>query len=282
MRLCVERAREIGFCFGVKRALDILEKAVGEHGKVETLGALVHNEQVLKKLQKAGINVALNVADIKGNVAAISSHGVSPEIEDEIRRRNIEIIDTTCPCVRRAQIAAQRLVKAGFFVIIFGDTGHPEVKGILGWAKGKSLATREVESVLEAKGSSRRLGILSQTTQIPEQFTGFVKGIIDFALTKDAEIRIIDTICPDIRRRQRTALDLANKVDLMLVIGGHNSANTRHLAELCAAVRPAYLIEKADELEPSWFHGCQKVGIASGTSTPEETIEEVLARLEEL
>jgi len=276
----IEKTGEIGFCFGVKRAIDILEKVARERGVVETLGAVVHNQQVLQRLAEIGVRVAQGVDDIRGDVVAISSHGVSPQIEEEIRARHIDIINTTCPFVHRIQTAARRLAETGFFVIIYGDADHTEVKGVLGWANGKGLATLDEKSIAELDSLPRRLGVLSQTTQIPAHFTEFVKRLIDSAFTKDSELRIIDTICHDIRKRQAAALELANRVDLMLVIGGHGSANTNHLAELCSTATEIHLVETAEEISPSWFQGKHHIGITSGASTPEPTIDEVLMKLE--
>ena len=282
MALKIEKAAGIGFCFGVRRAIDILERVARERGGVETLGAVVHNQPVLERLAEIGVRVVKSVDDVRGDTVAISSHGVSPQLEKEIRARHINIVNTTCPFVHRAQVAARRLAESGFFVVIYGDAGHSEVKGILGWAKGKGVATLDEKFITSFDHLPRRLGILSQTTQIPAHFTEFVKKLIDSTFAKDSELRIIDTICHDIRERQAAALELANKVDLMLVIGGHNSANTNHLAELCSMATKTYLVETADEIQSSWFQGRDHVGITAGASTDERTINEVLTKLEEI
>jgi len=278
----IEKTREIGFCFGVKRAIDILEKVARERSGLETLGAVVHNQQVLQRLAGIGVRVAQGIDDIRGDMVAISSHGVSPQIEEEIRARHIDIVNTTCPFVHRLQTAARRLAETGFFVIIYGDAEHTEVKGVLGWADGRGLATLDEKFMAKLGSLPRRLGVLSQTTQIPADFTEFAKKLIDSAFTRDSELCIIDTICHDIRKRQAAALELANRVDLMLVIGGHSSANTNRLAELCSTVTEAYVVETAEEIRPSWFQGKYHIGVTSGTSTAEQTIDEVLARLEAL
>ena len=278
----IEKTKEIGFCYGVKRAIDILDRIARERGGVETLGAVVHNQQVLQRLAKIGVRVVSGIDDIQGNTVAISSHGVSPQVEEKLRARHIDIINTTCPFVHRVQIAARRLAKNGFFVIIYGDADHTEVNGVLGWAGGRGVATLDEKFVAKLDPLPRRLGVLSQTTQIPAHFTEFVKRLIDSVLAKDSELRIIDTICHDIRRRQAEALELASRVDLMLVIGGRGSANTNRLAELCSTATETYLIETAEEISPSWFQGKRHIGITSGASTPEPTIDEVLARLEGL
>ena len=282
MTLRIEKAAGIGFCFGVKRAINILEKVARERGGVETLGAVVHNQPVLQRLAAIGVKVAKSVDDIQGDTVAISSHGVSPQLEERIRARHIDIIDTTCPFVHRAQIAARRLTESGFFTIIYGDADHPEVKGVLGWAKGKGVATLDERFIARLDNLPRRLGVLSQTTQVPAHFTEFVKKLVDFALVKDSELRIIDTICHDIRQRQAAALELAGKVDLMLVIGGHTSANTHHLVELCSLAAKTYLVETAEEIQLAWLQGQCHIGITAGASTDEQTINEVLARLKAL
>ena len=282
MALRIEKASGIGFCFGVRRAIDVLEKVARERGGVETLGAVVHNQQVLQRLAERGVRLAQGVDDIQGDTVAIGTHGVSPQLEDELRSRRVNIINTTCPFVHRAQIAARRLAKLGFFVIIYGDANHTEVKGVLGWAGGKGVASLDEKFIAALDHLPRRLGILSQTTQIPACFTEFVKKLVDFALVKDSELRIIDTICHDIRERQEAALRLANRVDLMLVIGGHNSANTKRLTELCSTVAETYSVETAEEIQSSWFQGKSHIGVTAGASTAEETINEVIMRLKAL
>jgi 4-hydroxy-3-methylbut-2-enyl diphosphate reductase len=276
----IEKSTKTGFCFGVKRALNLVEKVACESGGVETLGAVVHNEQVQQKLSDIGVKVVSNLADIKGDTVVTSSHGISPELEERIKTRHIKIISTTCPFVRRAQVAARRLAEAGFFVIIYGEADHAEVRGILGWAGGRGLATLDEKSIARLNPLPRHLGILSQTTQVPAHFAEFTKKIIDLALAKDSEIRIIDTICHDIRERQAGALELARRADLMLVVGGRASANTHRLAELCAQITETHLIETAAEIHPAWLRGKRVIGVTAGASTAEETVDEVIRKLE--
>jgi len=251
-----------------------------ERGGVETLGAVVHNRQVLQKLAEIGVKVAKNVEDICGDVVVTSSHGISPQLEEEIRARDIEIISTTCPFVLRAQVAARRLAEAGFLVVIYGDAEHPEVRGILGWTKGKGIAALDEKFIAKLDQIPRRIGILSQTTQVPTHFTDFVKRLIDDAFTRDSEMRIIDTICHDIRERQAAAIELAGQVDLMLVVGGHHSANTNRLAELCSQVTETHLVETAAEIQTSWLDGKRHIGITAGASTDEQIVNEVLRALQ--
>ena len=276
----IEKAAGIGFCFGVQRAIDTLERVARERGSVETLGAVVHNRQVLQRLAGIGVRVSSGIDDIQGTVVAVGAHGVSPQVEDELRARQVTIVNTTCPFVLRAQKVAQRLAKSGFFVIIYGDANHPEVKGILGWANNAGAATLDTEFVAALSPLPRRLGVLAQTTQIPANFTEFTGGLVGHALGKDSELRIIDTICHDIRRRQAAATELAGRVDLMLVVGDHSCANTNRLAELCSGTTTTRLIQTADEIEPASIQGYLRIGVTGGASTAEQTINEVLAKLE--
>jgi 4-hydroxy-3-methylbut-2-enyl diphosphate reductase len=275
----VEKAEKIGFCFGVKRAIDVLETVARERGGIETLGAVVHNQQVLDRLARIGVKVARNLNEVTGNVLATSSHGISPQVEQAIKARGIEIISTTCPFVNRAQVAARRLAEADFFVVIYGEADHPEVKGIMGWTKDNGIATLNESFLRKLKQIPRRIGILSQTTQIPAKFMEFVRDVMDVSFARDSEMRVIDTICHDIRERQAAAIKLANKVDLMLVVGGHSSANTNRLAELCSKVVETHLVETAKEIEASWLKGKKHVGITAGASTAEQDVDEVFARL---
>lgn len=276
----IEKAGEIGFCFGVKRAINILENIARERCGVETLGPVVHNQQVLQRLAKIGVRVAEDVNDIQGDTVVVSAHGISTQLEKEIQDRHIEIIDTTCPFVRRLQLAARKLADSDFFVIIYGDSNHVEVKATLGWANNQGAAALEAKSITKLNHLPLRIGILSQTTRIPAHFNEFVKNIIDFALTRDSELRVIDTICHDIRKRQAVALELANRVDLMLVIGDRNSANTNRLAELCSTATKTYLVETAADIQSSWLEGRPHIGITAGASTSEQTIDEVITKLE--
>ncbi|MEW6034224.1 MAG: 4-hydroxy-3-methylbut-2-enyl diphosphate reductase [Chloroflexota bacterium] len=278
-----EKAREIGFCFGVRRAIDLLEEAAREHGTVETLGAVVHNRVVIEELARGGVRIADSLEDVKGNVIAISSHGVGPQVLEQIRGRHLEVIDATCPRVRRAQRAARDLARSGFYVIVFGDANHPEVKGVLGWAGGKGIACADPERLSELDGMSGRIGILSQTTQSHASFAAFAADILSRSLHQLREVRLVNTICQATRRRQAAAIELARRHDLVIVVGGHSSSNTRRLAEACAAVgAETHLVETAAEVDVSWLSGARSIGIAAGTSTPDSAIEEVIARLREL
>ena len=275
----IEKADRTGFCFGVKRAIEILTKAASEHGHVEALGAIVHNKQVTDKMKSLGITVASSLDGIKSDVAAIGSHGVSPQVEAEMKSRFRVLVDTTCPFVRRAQSTAERLAKGGFVVIIYGEAEHAEVKGIIGYSREKGIATMDAGFVSSLRPLPRKVGVLSQTTQIPSRFVAFGKEIVGSLLDKDVELRFTDTICHDIRDRQQAALALAGKVDLMLVVGSKMSANTNHLADLCATATTSRLVETAQDLDGISLKGFRHLGVTSGASTADETVDAVIERL---
>ncbi len=279
MKYVVRKAARTGFCFGVKKAVETLEKVAQIRGRVEPLGAVVHNRQVMKRLSSLGVQVADSLDDITGNTVAIGAHGVSPEMENEIRTRFSDVINTTCPFVQRAQMTARRLSKSGFFVIIFGDGNHREVKGILGWAENHGMATLDTMPIQQLPSIPRRIGIISQTTQVPADFNRFAGEVFNLTYGKDSEIRIIDTICHDIRERQQATIDLAKKVDLMLVIGSNTSANSNHLAKMCSAVTEARLIESSEEISRSLLDGHHTIGVTGGASTDEAAIQEVIDTL---
>lgn len=276
----IEKAAEMGFCFGVRRALDLVAKAARKHGPLQSLGAIVHNQQVVDDLVRSGVTVAGSLDELWCDTVVITSHGVGPQVIDEIKSRGLQMIDTTCPLVKKAQTTARGLAKAGYSVIIFGEANHPEVQGLLGWADGKGKAISEWSSLAEKL--PRRLGVLSQTTQSPTYYADFVRKITS-GLGDISELRIFNTICEATRHRLAAALELARTVDLMIVVGGRNSANTQRLAEACLSQGVAtYHIETAAELSSSWLRGKCRLGVSAGASTPDQAIAEVVQKLEQI
>ena len=288
----IEKARELGLCFGVRRAIKLLKEAVSKYGEIETLGPVAHNQQLRQALTRVGITPVNSLEQVQGKILAVTTHGVSPQVLSQIAARHIDIIDTTCPIVRQAQNTAKELADSGFDVIIFGEAEHPEVKGLLGWAGNKSIAALEVKQLLAAnKAMPHRPGIISQTTQPQSAFVEFIIQLIaalpSVSYEPEAkhslkEIRIVNTLCQVIQKRQEEAIRLAQKKQLMIVIGGHDSANTKRLAEACSPLVETHLVEGASEVNRSWLAGKHHIGIATGTSTPDEAIEEVVAKLKSL
>jgi 4-hydroxy-3-methylbut-2-enyl diphosphate reductase len=287
----IEKARELGLCFGVGQAIKLLKEAVSEYGEIETLGPVAHNKQLLQALTKVGIKPIDNLEQVQGKILAVTTHGVSPQVISQIAARHIKLVDTTCPIVRQAQNTAKELADSGFDVIIFGEVEHPEVKGLLGWAGNKGIAALEVKQLLAAnKATPYRPGIISQTTQSQSAFVEFLIQLIaalPSVIASEAkqslkEIRIVNTLCQVIQKRQEEAIRLAKRSQLLIVIGGHDSANTKRLAEACSPLVETHLVEGASEVNRSWLAGKHHIGIAAGTSTPDEAIEEVVAKLKAL
>lgn len=277
----IEKAKETGFCFGVRRALKLLDEAVLEHGYAETLGLVVHNQQVIDDFNKRGVRVLDSIDQVQGDIVVIPSHGVPPQIIEKLKKGKIRIIDSTCTIVRKAQMAAKELSERGFQVIVFGDLTHSEVKGVLGWAGEGGIATTDKDIILRFDKFPSRLGFLSQTTQNPAHFADFLSGFITSSIPQVKELCIINTLCDVTRRRQQAALNLARGVDLMIVIGGRNSANTRCLAEICSSAGvETHRIEGIAEINDSWLENRSRIGVTTGTSTPDQVTQEVIQKLE--
>jgi len=277
----VKKARELGSCFGVRRAIRIIDKAVKEYPEISTLGPIVHNRLVVTKLGASGVKVVNDLTGIKGGVLAIASHGAPPQLLTQIEARKLQVIDTTCPIVRSAQKAAKKLADTGFRVIIFGEATHPEVKGLLGWAGDNAVATMKGSEVANLE-LTPRLGIIAQTTQSQSGFARFCQDVVNTVLPAVQEIRIINTLCQETQKRQQAAVELAGESDLMIVVGGHNSANTKHLAEVCMPLVETHLIETAAEINKGWLRGKRNIGVTAGASTPDEAIDAVVTKLESL
>ena len=280
----VLKASEMGFCFGVRRAVEMMEREAQTGRPIASLGSVVHNPQVVGRLREQGVDVARALDEIGGRRLAITAHGVGPGVLEEARARGLEVVDTTCPIVTRAQQWAKRLLEDGFAVIVFGDPNHKEVRGILGWARGKAITLQdesEIDSLPDDLPS--KIGVLAQTTHTEARFASFVNRLLQRRMHKISELRVINTLCNATTGQQAAALHLAQEVDVMVVVGGRESANTRHLAEICAeAGVPTHHVESPAELEPAWFAAVVTVGVTAGASTPDSVIENVIARLEQI
>lgn len=278
----IEKAEKLGLCFGVRRAIELLKEAATKYGQIETLGPVAHNRLLVETLTSLGAKPITRLDQAKGRILAITTHGTSPVILSEIKARHVRIIDTTCPIVRKAQNAAKELADAGFDVVIFGDAKHSEVKGLLGWAGEKGIAALDIKQIGRTVESSSRLGIISQTTQTRSAFLGFAGQLVETAGLKTEEMRVVNTLCKVTQAQQEAALELARRSQLMIVIGGGNSANTRHLVEICSPVVETHSVETANEVDTSWARGKHRIGVTAGASTPDEAVEELVARLRSL
>jgi len=274
------RAENSGFCFGVRRAMRLALEAAEENPRtIYSLGPLIHNPQQVDFLTKKGVKVASDLDLLNpGDTLIIRSHGASPDVLEEAKARALAIVDATCPFVLKAQRLAGLLAHEGYQVVIVGESEHPEVIGLRGFAGNEAQVVEKAGDVEELPVMPR-IGVVAQTTQS----LGNLRDVIGALLEKSDELKIFNTICHATTHRQQSALDTAGKVDLMIVIGGYNSANTSRLASLCtqSGVRTHH-IETSAQLEASWLQGVLTVGVTAGASTPEWIIEDVIERLEDL
>jgi 4-hydroxy-3-methylbut-2-enyl diphosphate reductase len=268
-------ADKAGFCFGVKRAINTAFKAAVK-GNVYCLGPLIHNPQEVERLRQAGVKTVEDFSILKpGDHLIIRSHGVPPRVLAQAREQGLEIIDLTCPFVGKAQRDAELLHKEGYQVVVVGEKKHPEVQSILGYA-GDNAVVIETAHDVESMKLEPRLGVVAQTTQSYGNFSEIVLTLL--RLSK--ELKVFNTICSSTKERQDSARGLARQVDVMLVVGGRNSANTSRLVSVCEGEgKPTYHIEVADEIQQSWLEGAARVGVTAGASTPDWVVDDVLKKL---
>lgn len=269
-------ARNAGVCYGVERALKLADEAAAEGGAVSTLGPLIHNPQAVAALQAKGVSVTGSLDDAPAGTLVIRSHGVDPAVIVEAQARGLTVIDATCPFVSAAQKCAADLTATGYALVIVGESDHPEVAGILAHAGGSALIVQHA-SDLPARLPGRKVGIVVQTTQSP----GVLREVVDALLPRVTELRVCNTICSATAKRQESAAKLAEEVDVIVVVGGHNSGNTKRLTEICEARNDrTHHVETSDELNEDWFRGARVVGITAGASTPDEQIRGVIDAIE--
>jgi len=270
-------AKRAGFCFGVKRAIDIaFGIAEKKQEGIYTFGPIIHNPQVIERLKAKGI---IPTDDIEGNdirTMIIRTHGMPLNLMERASRAGYDIIDATCPFVKKAQHYAKLLREEGYQVIILGDREHPEVKGLMSYAGDDVIVVNSGE---ELSGIKKRVGIVVQTTQPVEA----LKRLIGVIVGQSKEVKVYNTICNSTALRLRETEEMARKADVMIVVGGKNSANTTQLANLCKSMQvKTYHIETADELEVAWFGGIKRVGITAGASTPDWIIKDVVERIKDI
>jgi len=273
----VTLAKSAGFCYGVRRALDtVLEAAKVRDMPMFTLGPLIHNPQVIERLESYGIKSVKGLDEVpSGSILIMPSHGVPKEVKACAEEMGLEIIDVTCPFVAKVHRLAEKLVKEGYQVVVLGDKDHTEVRGIMSVCSEGAVAVSSAQQ-LEEHNLSDKVGVVSQTTQTSERLQDLVAGIVPHA----HEVRSYNTICDATVDRQEATLELIHDVDVMVVVGGRNSANTGRLAQICSETGiPTYHVEIADEVDDSWFSGVGSVGVTAGASTPDWVIDEVVEKI---
>lgn len=272
-KIKVITAKRAGFCFGVKRAVDMAFDVAKKSKSVYTLGPIIHNPQVIEKLKSEGVRPVESIDSPKIKTLIVRTHGVPKEISEKLSRKKYEVIDTTCPFVKKAQNYASLLKDEGYQVVIIGDREHPEVKGLMSYAGPDVIVINKDDTVPKLKS---RVGVVVQTTQPVSVLKNFVCDAVD----RVKELKVFNTICNSTALRLKETKDIARGVDAVIVVGGKNSANTTQLANFCISMSvPTYHIETASEIRKEWFVNVGKVGITAGASTPDWIIEEVADRI---
>jgi 4-hydroxy-3-methylbut-2-enyl diphosphate reductase len=273
-------ARYAGYCYGVERALRITEEALeGAPKPVSSLGPIIHNPSVVGQLERRGVEVVEDVGDAREGTLIVRTHGVAPDVVAIARDRCLDVVDATCPFVAVAQRRAAALHEAGYAVVVLGERDHPEVAGLEGFAGEGAIVAEDAAGLPLEDLRGRRVGIVVQTTQTHANLASVAAALAPLA----RELLVYNTICDATERRQSAACELAGEVDVVIVVGGRNSANTARLAQLCRAVESrTYHIESAAELRSEWFRDVSRIGVTAGASTPDTEIEATVRALQEM
>jgi 4-hydroxy-3-methylbut-2-enyl diphosphate reductase len=269
-------ADKSGLCYGVKRALQLaLTTRRRKKGRVLTLGELIHNPMAIASLRKKGIQAVRDPGSIREGTVIIRSHGVAPAVYKALKKKRVEIVDATCPIVKKIQGLVQGLAKKGTEIIIVGNPEHPEIQGLVGYSDGRGR-------IIEDEGQARRLPpkkkrfVLAQSTQDLFLFGRVVAALLE----RTEELGIYNTICHSTQTRQRSTSELAARVDTLFIVGGRNSSNTHKLYQISKRVQPnTHFIESAGQITPRLLRGARKIGVSGGASTPPEAIEEAVAKI---
>lgn len=269
-------AKRAGFCFGVKRAVDMAFDAAQKNDGVYTLGPIIHNPQVIEKLKAAGVRPTDNIDNSDIKTIIIRTHGIEQEVSSKLSKKGYNVVDATCPFVKKAQQYAKLLKEDGYQVVIIGDKDHPEVKGLMSYAGEDVIVVNKDDGLPYLKS---KVGVVVQTTQPTDVLEKFVSD----AVKRVKELKVFNTICNSTALRLKETKAMAKKTEVMIVVGGKNSANTTQLAQLCISMSiPTYHIETASEIEDKWFLNAAKVGITAGASTPDWIIKEVEKRIKDI
>jgi len=274
----IETAKHSGFCFGVKRAIQIATETAKNNKKTVTLGPIIHNPQMVESLMKKGLHSVDNIKDITDETVIIRSHGITAENYKLLVEKGLNIVDATCPFVKKAQEYAQKLTKDGYQLYILGEKDHPEVEALLSYIDDSAVVITNPDVDFK-KPTQRKVALIAQTTQSEEKFESLAKKLIHVS----EELYVVKTICNATILRQETTRNLSQKVDIMIVIGGKNSANTTRLAEIARMEGcKTFHIETEGEVKEVWFKDVDSVGISAGASTPNWIINSVKEKIKKI
>ncbi len=271
----IEIAKSYGFCFGVKRAIKIAEENPGS----STLGPLIHNNMEIERLEKDfNVSLATSLDDVKeGQATVIRTHGIPKDDLKKLKQKGGEVIDATCPFVTKPQQIVEQMSAEGYDIVIFGDVNHPEIKGVMSYATGPVYAVLGVEDVMKLH-LKERVALVAQTTRKIEVYN----KIINYLVPRHKEVRVFNTICNATFENQDAARELAQRADIMIVIGGRQSSNTKQLYSICKSFcEDSYHVESEIELQKEWFEGKKLCGVTAGASTPEWIIEKIIGKIRE-
>lgn len=271
-------AKKSGLCYGVKRALRIAKRTrLQKEGEVSTFGDLIHNPKVIDNLKEQGIHSTENLNKLHRGTVIIRSHGVSPEIYRMLEKKKIEIVDATCPIVKRIQRLVETLAKKEEEIIIVGNEEHPEIKGLIGYSKGNGIILESEKQVKNLPFKKKR-AVLAQSTQDLFLF----KKIVSALLEKTEQLKVFNTICDSTQTRQKSTSELASSVDTLFIVGGRNSSNTFKLYEISKRILPkTFFIENAEQITSRMLEGTEKIGLSGGASTPPEAIQEAVEKIKQ-
>jgi len=269
-------AKNSGLCYGVKRALNLAKETRHErNGKVLTLGDLIHNPRVIVDLKKQGIHSIENLNELKKGTIIIRSHGISPEVYESLEEKNMEIVDATCPIVKRIQKLVGILAENKEEIIIVGNKDHPEIKGLIGFSQERGIIVENETQVKHLPHKKKRV-VLAQSTQDLYIFGKIVTALIE----KTEELSVYNTICHSTQTRQKSTSELASQVDTLFIVGGKNSSNTQKLYQISRRILPeTYFVENAEQITPEMLKRAKKIGISGGASTPHEAIQEAVEKI---
>ena len=269
-------AKNSGFCYGVRRALQTARSTRRRRaGLILTLGEIIHNPRIIADLEKQGLRSVKDSEAVDGGTIIIRSHGVAPEVYRSLKRKKVAVVDATCPIVKKIQELVARLAKKGQEIIIVGNPAHPEIKGLLGYSRGRG---RIVESEARARALPRKKSraVLAQSTQDVFLFGRIVAAVLE----RTDELQVFNTVCRFTRTRQKSTSELASRVDTLFIVGGKNSSNTAKLYQISKRILPnTHFIESAAQITPRLLRGAKTIGISGGASTPPEAIAEAVAKI---
>lgn len=275
--LTIRKATHAGYCWGVERALEIVDDTAAKQGgeDVHTLGPVIHNPRVVASLEQRGVRSIDALEKIGSGTVIIRTHGVPPSVYEQAAANGLNVVDATCPLVTLVQRKARQLVNEGYHLVIFGNSRHPEVIGTLGHAGSSGTVIEQPEDA-RTMSFRKKVGVVVQTTQEVERL-GELLAILG---PRCKELKVFNTICSPTIERQKAARELAHTVEVVIVVGASGSSNARHLAQVCREEGTrTYHIEDASELDPSWLRGVKEIGLTAGASTPAWMMDEVIERI---